>query len=135
MVSSYAIYFSCKFNLSNDSSYQVPKEVGKVSTESPTFIQPIAQRKDGIQALFAKQKEAKISSPVPTPPSSQSAFKEKKRKRSVSPLSAKDDEKQTEISSKVQRLNTWEDDSDIEYIDQRKNVSKTVRRNAVWGIF
>ncbi|KAJ7223118.1 hypothetical protein GGX14DRAFT_657349 [Mycena pura] len=35
--------------------YQVPQEVGKVGTESPTFIEPVATRKDGIQALFAKQ--------------------------------------------------------------------------------
>ncbi|KAJ7619420.1 hypothetical protein FB45DRAFT_930745 [Roridomyces roridus] len=41
--------------------YQVPKEVGKVGTESPTFIEPVASRKDGIQALFAKQKQAQAS--------------------------------------------------------------------------
>ncbi|KAG1807795.1 uncharacterized protein BJ212DRAFT_1436834 [Suillus subaureus] len=35
--------------------YQVPKEVGKVGAESPTFIQPVAMRKDGIEAMFAKQ--------------------------------------------------------------------------------
>jgi hypothetical protein len=37
-------------------SYQVPKEVGKVGSESPTFVQPIATRKDGIEAMFAKQR-------------------------------------------------------------------------------
>ncbi|KAL4077639.1 hypothetical protein J3A83DRAFT_1638288 [Scleroderma citrinum] len=36
--------------------YQVPKEIGKVGAESPTFIEPVAQRKDGIQAMFAKQR-------------------------------------------------------------------------------
>lgn len=87
-------------------SYQVPKEVGKVGTESPTFIQPIAQRKDGIQAMFAKQKTSKLASPATTPASSQSQsqsqpqpqpqlqsrsqpstslVKDKKRKRSMSP--------------------------------------------------
>ena len=53
-------------------SYQVPKEVGKVGVESPTFVEPITQRKDGIQAMFAKQKSsqppstkrARDSSPV-----------------------------------------------------------------------
>lgn len=39
------------------SSYQVPKEVGKIGNESPTFIEPVATRKDGIQAMFAKQKQ------------------------------------------------------------------------------
>ncbi|KAF7297209.1 LigB domain-containing protein [Mycena indigotica] len=42
--------------------YQVPPEVGKVGTESPTFIEPVATRKDGIQAMFAKQKPKAASS-------------------------------------------------------------------------
>jgi len=53
--------------------YQVPKEVGKVGAESPTFIEPVAHRKDGIQAMFSRQKQAQ-SSPLT-----------KKRKRSSSP--------------------------------------------------
>jgi len=36
--------------------YQVPKEVGKVGTESASFIEPITNRKDGIEAMFSKQK-------------------------------------------------------------------------------
>ncbi|KAH9922340.1 uncharacterized protein BXZ73DRAFT_91627 [Epithele typhae] len=36
-------------------SYPVPKEVGKVGVESPTFVQPVAARADGIHALFAAQ--------------------------------------------------------------------------------
>ncbi|KDQ54474.1 hypothetical protein JAAARDRAFT_38145 [Jaapia argillacea MUCL 33604] len=55
--------------------YAVPKEVGKVGTESPTFIQPVAQRKDGIQAMFSKQaRSASVKrkrSPSPLPGSSQ----------------------------------------------------------------
>ncbi|KAF9460463.1 hypothetical protein BDZ94DRAFT_1311474 [Collybia nuda] len=35
--------------------YKVPKEVGKVGTESPTFIEPVSNRKDGIRAMFSKQ--------------------------------------------------------------------------------
>ncbi|KAF9029050.1 DUF159-domain-containing protein [Hymenopellis radicata] len=42
--------------------YKVPKEVGKVGTESSTFIQPIEKRKDGIEAMFAKQKTKPVSS-------------------------------------------------------------------------
>ncbi|KAF7307725.1 LigB domain-containing protein [Mycena kentingensis (nom. inval.)] len=42
--------------------YAVPPEVGKVGTESPTFIEPVKQRKDGISAMFAKQKEAAAAS-------------------------------------------------------------------------
>jgi hypothetical protein len=57
-------------------SYQVPKEVGKVGTESQTFIEPIANRKNGIQALFSRQRQAQ-SSPTKNMP--------QKRKRSMSP--------------------------------------------------
>src|SRR5882762_1283568 len=63
----------------NVSSYQVPKEVGKVGTESPTFIEPIANRKDGIQAMFSRQKQAQNS------PAKNTA---QKRKRSASPSSS-----------------------------------------------
>lgn len=38
-------------------SYQVPVEVGKVGVQSPAFIQPVSQRRDGIEAMFSKQKE------------------------------------------------------------------------------
>ncbi|KAH6904526.1 DUF159 domain-containing protein [Coprinopsis sp. MPI-PUGE-AT-0042] len=41
--------------------YQVPKEVGKVGTESPAFVEPVANRKDGIEAMFSKQKQAQAS--------------------------------------------------------------------------
>jgi hypothetical protein len=51
----------------------VPKEVGKVGTESATFIEPIENRKDGIQAMFSKQKQAQQTPVKP------------KRKRSTSP--------------------------------------------------
>lgn len=52
--------------------------MGKVGNESPTFIEPIAKRKDGIMAMFAGQgsQESKSSSPA-------------KRKRSASPSPAK----------------------------------------------
>jgi len=41
--------------------YRVPKEVGKVGIESRTFIEPVANRKDGIQAMFSRQNEAQSS--------------------------------------------------------------------------
>ncbi|KIK80983.1 hypothetical protein PAXRUDRAFT_210084 [Paxillus rubicundulus Ve08.2h10] len=54
--------------------YEVPKEVGKVGTESAKFIEPIANRRDGIQAMFAKQRSRHAEASV-------------KRKRSPSPSS------------------------------------------------
>jgi hypothetical protein len=35
-------------------SYAVPQEVGKVGTESASFVHPVAERKDGIDAFFKK---------------------------------------------------------------------------------
>ena len=103
-------------------SYQVPKEVGKVGTESPTFIEPIAQRKDGIQAMFAKQKGSSAQTTKPT-----------KRKRSKSPpVQIESDDSDVQIiepstsqrSAKSQKMNTWEDDSDVEYVDKPPSQSK-----------
>jgi len=37
--------------------YRVPNEVGRVGTESPAYLEPISKRKDGIEAMFGKQKE------------------------------------------------------------------------------
>lgn len=36
----------------------MPPEVGKVGTNSPTFIQPVSQRADGIKSFFQKQVSA-----------------------------------------------------------------------------
>ncbi|KAI0324889.1 DUF159-domain-containing protein [Cubamyces sp. BRFM 1775] len=99
--------------------YQVPKEAGKIGTESPTFIQPIQERKDGIQALFARQQQGITSSPskstttlTPTTPSKHVP------KRNASEI---DDgggaDGLADKKAKVEKVNAWEDDSDIEYID------------------
>lgn len=97
-------------------SYQVPKEVGKIGTESPTFIKPVQDRKDGIQAMFAKQQKQQsqptASSTDPTPA--------KRHKRSASPANLKSTATaggSVTKKPKVEKLNTWEDDSDIEYVD------------------
>jgi len=62
--------------------YQVPKEVGKVGTESESYIHPVSQRKDGIQAMFAKQANKTSSKLSSTPDSPKPTVK---RKRSPSP--------------------------------------------------
>ncbi|THG95130.1 hypothetical protein EW145_g8018 [Phellinidium pouzarii] len=41
--------------------YAVPTDVGKVGAESATFIEPVAKRRDGIQAMFAKQSKTAAS--------------------------------------------------------------------------
>ncbi len=95
-------------------SYAVPKEVGKIGTDSPTFVEPIAERKDGIQAMFAKQtlKDTRTTSSAKSSP----------RKRSASPTNDKTDvkgEAQPAKKAKIEKVNAWEDDSDIEYVDDQ----------------
>ncbi|EEB98852.1 hypothetical protein MPER_01574, partial [Moniliophthora perniciosa FA553] len=79
--------------------YQVPKEVGKVGTESPSFILPVAQRKDGIQAMFSKQSSQPKASPA-------SKVSSGKRKRSPSPSPPQEVE-----------LVDSEDDDEVQIID------------------
>lgn len=55
-----------------DLSYPVPPEVGKVGKESPTFIQPVSERSDGIKSFFNKQSPAK---PKPAEPLSKAEGK------------------------------------------------------------
>ncbi|KAF8331836.1 uncharacterized protein EI90DRAFT_888391 [Cantharellus anzutake] len=43
-------------NESDFDCYPVPKEVGKVGTNSPTFFLPVSQRRDGIEAFFQNQR-------------------------------------------------------------------------------
>ena len=95
-------------------SYQVPKEVGKVGVESATFIEPISQRKDGIQAMFAKQTAAAGRSDVGT------SMKRKRVSAQATHDSSDDDVEVIEHiqpKAKVQKMNTWEDDSEIELVD------------------
>jgi hypothetical protein len=84
-------------------SYQVPKEVGKVGTESPSFIEPVANRKDGIQAMFSKQRQAD-SSPSPTKsPRPQSSTK---RKLEGSPVRSQEPELTATAPSPTKKLKT-----------------------------
>lgn len=100
-------------------SYQVPKEVGKVGTESATFIEPIANRKDGIQAMFSKQKQAQQSPVKP------------KRKRSPSPSTVFDADVATSsrasaITKKPKLGKKPESDDEVEVLDGRStsNINK-----------
>lgn len=80
-------------------SYAVPKEVGKVGVQSPTFIEPVQKRKDGIEAMFSRQANAarqQKSASRDTPPVVVAAAGIGKRKReSSSPTEDKEEEKET----------------------------------------
>ena len=89
-------------------SYAVPPEVGKVGNESPTFIEPVSKRKDGIEAMFAKQDQRKSTSPLKSQFGPEvSPVRKRKRSSSPSPIN----ETVTEHTKKVSRKGRGEDSS------------------------
>jgi len=95
-------------------SYPVTPDVGKVGNESPTFVEPIFKRKDGIEAMFATQGSQKQKT-SPT-----------KRRRSTSLPPAK----------KLKTANVEvESDSDIKLVGSGPKSNPKVRetRSMVWG--
>jgi len=87
-------------------SYAVPKEVGKVGVQSPTFIEPVQNRKDGIEAMFSRQaKVSQKSASRDTPPAGPAAAGSGKRKReSSSPTEEKEEEKEKERVTSVSTI-------------------------------
>lgn len=97
----------------------MPKEVGKIGTESPTFVQPVQDRKDGIQAMFAKQQKQQ-SQPTATSGTNPTLTQRARKRSAPSPTDFKSSATTGESPTKkpkVEKLNTWEDDSDVEYVD------------------
>lgn len=60
----------------------VKQEVGKVGADSPSFIEPIDERKDGIRAMFAKSPNKASGASTSTSPSINASLK---RSRSLTP--------------------------------------------------
>jgi len=87
--------------------YAVPKEVGKVGVQSPTFIEPVQKRKDGIEAMFSRQAKAaqqpqqKKSASRDTPPAAAAAGSGKRKRESSSPTEEKEEEKEKETGTSV----------------------------------
>lgn len=59
--------------------YPVPTEVGKVGAEDPSFVEPVSERKDGIEAMFKRQTQTKQASAEGKP--------KKKKEKETSPSS------------------------------------------------
>jgi hypothetical protein len=97
----------------------VPKEVGKVGIESQKLIEPVAERSDGIKAMFKKQETTKIeeqtdASSLPNSPT--------KRKR------IDEGQQSNELPApkqvKIEKIDAWEDNTHLEYSEQSdKSVS------------
>lgn len=71
-----------------DVSYPVQPEVGKVGTNSPSFILPVAERSDGIKAFFTK------ASPAKAPAEKAKETKPKRVPAAKGPLEAEQNAKQ-----------------------------------------
>ena len=100
-------------------SYAVPQEVGRVGVESPTFIEPVEKRKDGIEALFSRQ-TAKGTTPASSPQRGK-----RKRESSSPPVNEKP---ATTRSVKTEPINVdvgaASDDSEVEILSGRPPVSQ-----------
>ncbi|KAA1475767.1 DUF159 domain-containing protein [Dentipellis sp. KUC8613] len=121
--------------------YPVPKEVGKVGTESPTFIEPISKRKDGIEAMFTKQKtKASSASGKSLEQPSQASGTKRKRSLSDPPTSPKTDPADVSSdrdthqagkdSSKRPTKGEASGESDIEILPGPSQESKTRSKHA-----
>ncbi|KAH9976732.1 hypothetical protein BGW80DRAFT_1290117 [Lactifluus volemus] len=94
-----------------------PLECWKVGAESPTFIEPVQKRKDGIEAMFMRQSKAQKSEPEPPSLSVDIAPPEKsaKRKRERSPGK----------SPKPETVENVDTDSDVEILPDPLQSSPT----------
>jgi hypothetical protein len=130
--------------LAADISYPVPPEVGKVGKESPTFIQPVSERSDGIKSFFNKQSPAKTkvkAEPETTKSSTSTRPKESvkdeiKEEAKVDPEGIK-----SEITPKDEEKGLGDDSnapnpdpsSDIEFVnssDSKAEVKKEVKNES-----
>jgi hypothetical protein len=94
----------------------VPKEVGKVGTESDKFIEPVAEREDGIKAMFSKQKANISESPRKTHGA------EKRKREDLEAV-----EESFSKHTKLEKIDAWEDDDTIEYLGTNNKVLDIVR--------
>ncbi|KAN0118165.1 DUF159 domain containing protein [Russula decolorans] len=87
--------------------YAVPREVGKVGVQSPTFIEPVKKRKDGIEAMFSRQAKAaqqqQKSASRDTPPAAATAAagSGKRKRESSSPAEERKQEQEQETGTSV----------------------------------
>jgi len=101
-----------------DISYPVPPEVGKVGKESPTFIQPVSERSDGIKSFFNKQSPAKAKPEIDpglqpkAEPKADPAQSEKVKEEPEPEMAgeAKDEPESTKPSSSSSKINPVKDD-------------------------
>ncbi|KZV72424.1 DUF159-domain-containing protein [Peniophora sp. CONT] len=85
--------------------YAVPKEVGKVGNESPSFIVPVEKRRDGLEAMFSKQAKSGVEGVG-------------KRKRG---------EEEDEPERKPLKAPKKEDDCEVEVVSPPRSQTKALR--------
>lgn len=109
--------------------YAVPTDVGKVGAESPTFIEPVQRRRDGIEALFARAKrvgkategegEGKVDPGMNT--DTKTATKAKGKEREETPSKRKRQHQSSEAEEKPEK----ERDSSVELLETPPPAKKS----------
>lgn len=113
--------------------YPVLKEVGKVGTENPEYIRPIAERKGNLASFFSKQA---ASPPKRTGVASNSTELNAKKEEDDTdlPLNPDDDKKVSakEASSKLAKgeKKREERDDSVEIVEQRPAKKKTKKESS-----
>jgi hypothetical protein len=92
-------------------SYPVNPEVGKIGTNSPTYIQPVSERSDGIKSFFQKQAPSPAKSKGITGKSNFSQAD--KGSQGVKKESAAGVNKQSDTKKAVEEMKTEVDDGEV----------------------
>jgi hypothetical protein len=105
-------------------SYAVPKEVGRVGVESPTFIEPVEKRKDGIEALFSRQAAKGTTSKATWKDEPASPARGKRKRESSPPIDEVEEKPATSLSHgvKTEPVDVDASDSDVEILPGRPPV-------------
>ena len=88
-------------------SFPVPPEVGKIGTNSPTYIQPVSERADGIKSFFQKQTSSPAKGKAEKAPkadksSNEDTKSEFKGEGRSGPVKTESDETKPKVESKLE---------------------------------
>ena len=103
-------------------SFPVAPEVGKIGNNSPTFIQPVSERSDGIKSFFQKQ-QASPAKPMPTSKAGKSSTPTKPQEK---PAFNKKEEIKAEVDGIESKIEEGDEEKGLGDDSNAPNSSVTV---------